>query len=219
VTKMRLMLVDDHTVLRAGLRALFDRQADMVVVAEQESASGARAAIAANRPDVLVLDLTMPGGGGLELVRGLQGHDGAPRILVLTMHDDPAYARSALAAGAAGYVVKTVSEQSLLDAIRAVHRGQLFIDLDDRTKTSAVYGPPGLTPQTAAAAGLSTREGEVLALLGRGYSNQRVAERLDVSPKTVATYKARIADKLGLKTTADFVKYAADNGLIGPDAS
>ncbi|CAN5205161.1 response regulator transcription factor [soil metagenome] len=215
MSKTRLMLIDDHAVVRAGLKALFDRQADMTVVAEADRTSQALTMIEANHPEILVLDLTLPGGGSLELIRTLRSRGDTPRVVVLTMHDDPAYARSALAAGATGYVVKTVGEQELLDAVRAVAHGRVFIDLDDAAKTAAVYhqiGRPGATH------GFSDRELEVLALLGRGHSNQEIATTLDISPKTVATYKARIAEKVGLKSTADFVKYASDNGLLGPEA-
>lgn len=201
-------MVDDHAVLRAGLRALFDRQPDMEVVAEAGSATEALAGVGSAAPEVVVLDLTLPG-GGMGLIGKLLARERAPRVLVLTMHDDPAYARAALAAGATGYVVKTVGEQELLTAIRAAHRGRAFVDLDDDAKTAAVFGP---ARNPVSAAKLSEREAEVLALLGRGHTNQEIADQLDLSPKTVATYKARLGEKLGLHTTADFVKYAADTG-------
>ncbi len=215
--RTRLMLVDDHTVVRAGLRALFDRQDDMAVVAEADSTPDAFARAQAARPEVILLDLTMPGGGSLDLIGKLLRLEPAPRVLVLTMHDDPAYARSALAAGASGYVVKTVSEQDLLSAVRAIRRGQVFVDLDDEAKTASVFGPggPPRTKGRAVVVGkLSERELEVLRLLGQGHTNLVIAERLDISPKTVATYRARIAEKLGLKSTADFVKFAADTGML-----
>lgn len=221
MTKIKVMLVDDHTIVRAGLRALFDRQIDMAVVAETETVQGAAAIIEANRPDVLVLDLTLPGGGSLDLIRLLRARAVSAKILVLSMHDDPAYARSALGAGASGYVVKTIGELDLLAAVRAVNRGRIFIDLDDQTKTASVYSADARSARGAkggSIAQLSEREHEVLALLGRGHSSQDIAERLDVSPKTVATYKARIGEKLGLKTTAEFVKYSHDNGLTKDSA-
>jgi two-component system, NarL family, response regulator NreC len=217
VNKIQVMLVEDHTVVRAGLRMLIDGQADMEVCADVASASAAAALIPARGPDVLLLDLTLPGGGSLPLVESLHGEEASPRILILTMHDAPAYVRAALAAGATGYVVKTIREQDLLNGIRAVHRGQVFVDLDDEIRTASVFG---LLPQAGATglAGvpvkLSGRESNVLRLLGQGYTNQAVAEELGLSPKTVATYRARIAEKLGLKTTVDFVKYATDTGPV-----
>jgi two-component system, NarL family, response regulator NreC len=216
---IRVMLVDDHTVVRAGLRALFDRQQDMEVVAEVGTAAEAMDQARTALPDVVLLDLTLPGGGSLALIGRLRGLKPTVHVLVLSMHDDPAYARSALAAGASGYVVKTVRETDLLAAVRAIGRGQVFVDLDDEARTAAVFGPAGLPRGRGghpATGKLSERELEVLRLLGQGHTNQAVAEQLDISPKTVATYRARIAEKLGLKTTADFVKFAADTGL--PDS-
>jgi two-component system response regulator NreC len=209
------MLVEDHTVVRAGLRMLIDGQQDMETCAEAESAAAAAPLIASQKPDVLLLDLTLPGGGSLPLVESLTQQDAVPRVLMLTMHNAPAYVRAALAAGATGYVVKTIREQELLNGIRAVHRGQVFVDLDDNVRTASVFGSgTQLTGQPRLPAKLSSREEEVLRLLGQGHTNQAVAEQLGLSPKTVATYRARIAEKLGLRTTVDFVKYAADTALF-----
>jgi len=214
-----LMLVDDHAVLRAGLRMLVENEPDMQVVAEAGSTVEALPLVAAANPDLLLLDLTMPGGGSLALIETLAAQPTAPRVLVLTMHNEPAYVRAALSAGAAGYVVKTIGGPDLVAAIRAVHRGQLFVDLDDEERTARLFGslgPRGAGHRPLPAAKLSARELAVLRLLGQGFTNQAVADQLDLSPKTVATYRARIAGKLGLKTTVDFVKYAADIGLLSP---
>lgn len=219
--KTRLMLVDDHKVLRSGLRALINRQSDLEVVAEAGNAADARKLVESVRPEVVVLDLTLPGGGSLELISELVEQGLLPRVLVLSMHNDPAYARAALGAGATGYVVKTVSEEDLLAAIRAVRRGKAVVDLDDEARTASVFGTGGaeMTRGPArAVVGLSPREREVLLLLGQGHTNQAIAVKLDISPKTVATYRARLAEKLGLKTTADFVRYAADTGLLGGES-
>jgi two-component system, NarL family, response regulator NreC len=212
MSAIRVMLVDDHAVFRAGLRLLIGNEPEMRVTAEAESCPAARERQQRDVADVLVLDLTMPGGGSLSLIQDFLGQGIVSRVLVLTMHDEPAYVRAALAAGATGYVVKTVSEIELIDAIRSVHSGKIFLDLDDPQKTSAVFsqllgrsGEADVTP-------LSDREQQVLELLGRGFTNQAVAEQLELSPKTVATYRARIAEKLGLKSTVDFVKFAADVG-------
>lgn len=221
--KLRVMLVDDHAVLRAGLRMLVNSQADMEVVAEADNAADAMVHALTDRPDVVVLDLTMPGGGAMALIERLASQPAPPRILVLTMHDDPAYVRAALAAGSTGYVVKTIGERDLLAAIREAARGRVVVDLDDPARTAAVFGsaatPRKPTDPLIATARLSERETEVLRLLGQGCSNQTVAQRLDLSPKTVATYRARIADKLGLKTTEDFVRYASRTGLLESPAA
>jgi two-component system response regulator NreC len=213
-TPIRLMLIDDHAIVRAGLRALFDDQADMTIVAEADSTRDALKKIDTVTPDVLILDLTMPGGGSLDLIRALHEHPTAPRTLVFTMHDAGSYARSALSAGATGYVVKTVSETDLLAAVRSVARGRIFIDLDNPRATAEVYAHATLP---RGAVGLSQRELEVLSLLGHGHSNREIADKLDISAKTVATYKARITEKVGLKSTADFVKFASDNGLTNDE--
>jgi DNA-binding NarL/FixJ family response regulator len=210
------MLVDDHKVLRSGLRALINQQADLEVVAEADTIREARKLVDSTQPDLVILDLTLPGGGSLELIGELVERGPVPRVMVLSMHNDPAYARAALGAGATGYLVKTVSEEDLLAAIRAVRRGKAVVDLDNEVRTASVFGvggPQSLHAPSEATVGLSQREREVLRLLGQGHTNQAIAEQLDISPKTVATYRARIGEKLGLKTTADFVRYATDTGL------
>jgi DNA-binding NarL/FixJ family response regulator len=213
------MLVDDHKVLRSGLRTLINQQPDLEVVAEADTAREAKVLAAQMQPDLVVLDLSLPDGGSLELVEELVERGPLPRVLILSTHNEPAYARAALGAGATGYLVKSVSEEDLLAAVRAVRRGKAVVDLDDETQTASVFGPGG--PQTVrgptrATVGLSAREREVLRLLGEGHTNQAIAERLDISPKTVATYRARIGEKLGLKSTAEFVRFVADTGRLGP---
>lgn len=205
-------------MLRSGLRALINQQPDLEVVAEAGTTREAQSLVESVRPDLVILDLTLPGGGSFELIAELVERGPLPRVMVLSMHNDPAYARAALGAGATGYVVKTVSEEDLLAAIRAVRRGKAVVDLDDEARTASVFGAAGghaVHAPTEATVGLSPREREVLRLLGQGHTNQAVAEQLDISPKTVATYRARIVEKLGLKTMADFVRFAADLGPSG----
>lgn len=212
------MLVDDHTVLRSGLRLLVNSQADMEVVAEADNSRDVLEIATKFRPDVVVLDLSLPGGPSIPVIERLNAMGVPSRVLVLTMHDDPAYVRAALGAGAKGFVVKTIGEQELLQAIRSVQQGRLVVDLDDASRTAQVFQSPGSRGSAAglaAASRLSSREIEVVRLLGQGFSNLEVAEKLDLSPKTVATYRARIGEKLGLRTTAEFVKYAIDTGMTG----
>jgi two-component system response regulator NreC len=213
--KIKIMLVDDHTVLRSGLKVLINRQADMEVIGEAGTGREMLQLVPKLHPEVVVLDLSMPGGPSLPMIEQLHKLDKKIRVMILSMHDDPAYVRAAMAAGAKGYVVKTISEADLLSAIRMVNRGRVFIDLDDEAKTAEVFQVHSRlnTPSTPK---LSDREIEVLKFLGQGMTNQSIAEQLDISPKTVATYRARLADKLGLKTTAEYVKFAADNGYLGP---
>lgn len=215
--KTRLVLVDDHKVVRSGLRTLINQQADLEVVGEADTAREAAALADRARPDVVVLDLNLPGGGSLELISDLVEKEPPSRVLVLTMHNEPAYARAALAAGATGYVVKTVGEEDLLAAIRAVRRARAVVDLDDETLTAGVFAqaPQASQGRGRPTVGLSPREREVLHLLCQGHTNQSIAEKLDVSPKTVSTYRTRIGEKLGLHSIADFVRYATDTGLSG----
>lgn len=218
---IKVIIVDDHTVLRAGLRAMLGNLADFEVVADVGDAGRVYDLVIEHEPDLVVLDLSMPGGGSMELIEILQSLPNPPRIMILSMHDDPFYARAALAAGATGYVVKTIGEQELVNAMRSVSSGHMFVDLDDVELTRAVFfdgrGPSTTKRPTAK---LSNRERDVLRLIGLGHSNQSVADQLELSAKTVATYRARIGEKLGIKTTADFVKYVSDTGIReAPEAS
>jgi two-component system response regulator NreC len=201
VKKIRLLLADDHAILRAGLRMLFEAQPDMTVVAEAADGEEAIRQAHDTRPDVAVIDLTMPGLGGVETLQRLHRELPATRLLVLTMHDDPAYARVARAAGAAGHVIKDSDSGELLAAIRAVHRGRTFVRVGPE--------PTAPTPLT-----LSPRERQVLGLLAHGHTNREVARRLALSIKTVETHRSRLSDKLGLQSRADLVRLAIALGLL-----
>jgi len=209
VRKIRLLLADDHAILRAGLRMLLEAQPDMAVVAEAADGEEAVRRAHATHPDVAVIDLTMPGLSGVETLQRLRRELPAVRLLVLTMHDDPAYARVAQAAGAAGHVIKDSESAELLAAIRAVHRGRPFV------RVGGEASPAGAAAQrTARAPALSPRERQVLELLARGHTNREVANRLVLSVKTVETHRSRLSDKLGLHTRADLVRLAFDLGLF-----
>jgi two-component system, NarL family, response regulator NreC len=208
--KTRIMLADDHAVLRAGLRTLLAGEPDMEVVGEASDMGQASIEVARLSPDVLVLDLSMPGGSPIQLIKRLHQTSPNTRSLVFTMHNDPVYLRSVLAAGGLGYVVKTAPEPELLAAIRAVAAGRTFVDLDQpESSGTAVKEHP-----VAARAGLSSREQQVLLRLAQGHTNQEIANRLFLSVKTIETYRARIADKLGLRTRADIVRYAVELGIL-----
>lgn len=211
--KIRVMLVDDHAVLRAGLKMLIDGQEDMQVVAESDSIFEITAKVQDALPDVIMLDLTLPGGSALDAIEKLSTATGA-KVLVLTMHDDTAYAVAAMSAGATGYLVKSLSEQEVLAGIRSVHRGRALFDLDDQRLNAELLGILSHRKPGSPASSLSAREQEVLVLLGKGWTNQAIAESLDISPKTVATYRARIGEKLGIHSTADFVRYAHELGIL-----
>lgn len=218
--KTRVLLVDDHALVRAGVRMLLNSQPDLEVVGEAGNAPEASAIARQTQPQVVVLDLSLPGGPSLPLIREFQELSSQPQILILSMHDDPAYVRAALGAGARGYVVKTLNVDDLLQAIRDVARGRLVIDLDDPERTAGVF--QAVNPAMAhpgARSRLSAREQQVLELLCQGHSNLKISEQLDLSPKTVATYRARLSEKLGLRTTAEFVRYGQDVGLSGTTPS
>ena len=215
MAKIRVLIADDHAVLRAGLRLLINAQPDLEVVAEAASAPEVVKQAAAAAPDVVTLDLSMPGGSGVQTIERLRQECPRVRVLVLTMHDDPAYLRAVLAAGGAGYVVKTAADTELLTAIRAVAQGRTFVDLNlSGGQVQAVLGGGG-GRRAAGLDQLSPREREVLGYLAQGHTHQQIADRLFLSVKTVETYRARIADKLGLRTRADVVRYAVEVGLLG----
>jgi two-component system response regulator NreC len=218
-SKIRVMIADDHSILRAGLRMLVNAQTDMEVVAEAPDGEQAVRAARETKPDVALLDLTMPRGGGTaalqKIVRGCR----ETRVLILTMHDDPAYLRSVLAAGALGYVLKRSVDAELLAAIRAVHRGGTFVDpslanvlVED---VLAKKGARARAPRPLNI--LSERELQVLGLVARGFSSPQIAKQIFVSVKTVETYRSRLADKLGLRKRSDMVRFAVQMGLLTPE--
>lgn len=215
MAKIRVLVADDHAVLRSGLRLLINAQPDLHVVGEAGDAVGAVEQARLLRPDVISLDLAMPGSEGVGVIERLRRECPMSRILVLTMHGDPAFFRAALAAGAAGYVVKTAADTELVSALRAVYQGRTFVDVPLGEQAGRVFSAPAPAPVPSADR-LSRREREVLRLLAEGHTNQQTADRLHLSVKTIETYRARVVEKLGLRNRADLVRYALDVGLISP---
>lgn len=214
--KITLLLADDHAVLRAGLRMLLENQPDMQVVGEAPDGITALRLTQELWPQVLLLDVSMPGMDGLQALRAIRVAAPDCRVLLLTMHEEEAILRQALQSGAAGYVLKKSAETELLSAIRAVARGEAFVD-PGMTKVM-VEGYLGLPPASAAdgleAESLTPREVEVLQLVVAGHTNREVAEKLVISVKTVETHKAHIADKLGVKSRVEWLRYARRNKLL-----
>lgn len=215
MSKIRLLLADDHTVLRAGLKALFNAQPDMEVVAE---ASDGEEAIRMSRelsPDVVLMDISMPGINGFKATSEIRKQNPAVKILALTMHEDDSYLHQMLRAGADGYVPKKAADTELMAAIRASYRGEHFIhsSVASGLVTMARQQEPELLKNKGADV-LSQRETEVLQLLALGYTNQQIAEELCLSVKTVESYRARIKAKLGLEGRAHLVRYAIEIGLL-----
>jgi two-component system, NarL family, response regulator NreC len=214
---IRVLIADDHAILRAGLRMLIDSQQDMTVIAEAENGEQAIRMAGTAQPDVVILDITMPGGGGLQAISEILKSNPSIRILLLTMHEETAYLRTALAAGAAGYVLKKSVDANLLAAIRAVKKGRSYVDSELATGLLQHAMPDlagsGRGPNDV----LSERELQVLKLVAEGFSSREIAERIFVGVKTVETYRGRFAEKLGLRSRADLVRYALDAGLLSPE--
>jgi DNA-binding NarL/FixJ family response regulator len=217
MAQIRILIADDHAVVRAGLRMLINAQPDMKIVAEVADSQEALRLIPGTGADVLILDLSMPGLPSIELIERLGRDCPQTRVLVLTMHDDPAYFRTVLAAGGFGYVVKTAADGELVTAIRAVHQGRTFFNVNHAG--SLVANPPrrGTNggPASPPIGALSPREREVLELVALGHTNQEIAKRLFLSVKTIETYRARLGTKLGLRSRAELVRYALEAGLLG----
>ncbi len=211
--KIKLLLVDDHSILRAGLRLLLNSQPDMEVVGEAGDGVEALRLAEETRPDVVIMDLTMPGEGGIEATRRIRQAVPEAKVLVLTMHDDGAYLRAALAAGAAGFVVKQAADTELLSAIRAVSSGRTVVFSGLTCDPAELLGRPDGGSREGLAL-LSEREKEVLRLLALGYTNHEIAELLFISVKTVESHKSRIMEKLGCTRRVDLVRFALEHGLI-----
>jgi two-component system, NarL family, response regulator NreC len=210
--RIRILLADDHTVLRSGLRALLSAQADLEVVGEAAEGGEALRLAQMLKPDVAVMDIGMPGVSGIDATARIRRELPSTKVLILSMHDDQGYLRQALRAGASGYVLKKAADTELLAAIRAASRGEVF--LDPSLAKGFVEDVVLLKPLGPEIPALSEREREVLHLLARGHTNQQVADRLCIGVKSVETYKARLMEKLGLKGRAELVRYALTHGLL-----
>jgi two-component system response regulator NreC len=213
--KIKVALADDHAILRAGLKMLINAQGDMEVVSEASDGAEAIQVVTRTKPDVALIDLTMPRGGGVSALRELTRSCPETRILVLTMHDDPAYLRAVFAAGAFGYVLKRSVDAELLAAIRAVHRGRTFVD----PSMANIFVHDALATKRADntvrhKSVLSDRELQVLKLVALGHTSQEISKQITVSVKTVETYRSRFRDKLGLQTRSDAVRFALEMGLL-----
>jgi len=207
---IRVVIADDHAVLRHGVRSLLDAQPDISVVAEAGDTDSAVARCVELLPDVAILDLTMPGGGGLVALRAIGAKCPSVRVIVLTMHDDVAHMRAVLDAGAVGYLAKRSAGPDLLEAVREVHQGRTYV-----RASLAKASPKGALPDAAAVtAVLSPRELEVLKLLALGHSNREVALHIGITKKSIDTYRLRLQEKLGIKGRAELVRCALSAGLL-----
>ena len=208
---IRVVLVDDHAILRSGLRRVLDAEPDIEVVGEAESADRAVFEALANKPDVVVMDLVMPGKSGIEGMPAVLQAVPDVKLLVLSMQDDPRYVREAFEAGAAGYVLKEAADTEVVGALRAVAAGERYVH---PTLGARLVAAEAEERKRADADPLSEREREVLRLLTLGHTNQEIAKMLYISVRTAETHRAHIMQKLRLSSRAELVRYALENGLI-----
>lgn len=214
-----LLIADDHAVMRAGLRLLLASQQDMHVVGECGTHGQVLEALRTSpRPiDVVTLDLTMPGGPPAAIIEEIVRHHPRTRVVVLTMHDDPSYARMAMAAGASGFVVKSAADTELIEAIRTVASGGTHVGIP--AAAAGRHKPTTVTPGHPAIDALSPREREVLVLIARGHSNQQIADKLFLSVKTIESYRSRLMTKLGLENRSELTRLALETGLLASEPS
>lgn len=212
MSRIRVLVVDDHAILREGVVALVGTQPDLEVVGQAGDGFEAVEVARRTEPDVAIVDLSMPGRGGIDLIRRLGEVTPKTRVLVLSMHEDAAYLRSALEARAHGYVAKRAAGVKLLDGLRAVARGEAYVSLPAEVVAQTFRG----NGRTSRAEGghLTAREKQVLVLIADGHTNKEIGAKLEISKKSVDTYRARIYDKLGVRSRAEIVRYAADAGLL-----
>jgi two-component system response regulator NreC len=204
---IRIVLADDHAVVRSGLRLLLDGERDFEVVAEASNVEEAKRYVRGHHPAVLVLDLNMPDGSSLDAIPVIREEAPSTQIVVLTMQQEPAFARRALGAGALGYVLKEAADDELVEAVHRAARGESYLNphLGARLASEPPPGPPD---------DLSEREVDVLRLIALGHTNTEIAEQLYLSVRTVETHRAHIQQKLDLSTRAELVQYALGRGLI-----
>jgi len=205
---IRIVIVDDHAVVRSGIRLLLDAEDDLVVVAEAGSAREAVFEVRASKPDVVLLDVTMPDESGIEVLPRLLHEAPTAKFLILTMENDPRYVREAFARGASGYVLKEAVDAEVVAAIRAVAGGESYVN---PALGARIVALEAAARAEAAADPLSDREREILRLLALGHTNQEIAKHLYISVRTAETHRAHIMQKLQLTTRADLVRYAIEH--------
>jgi two-component system, NarL family, response regulator NreC len=207
--QIRVLLADDHTLMRRSLRLLLDGEDDMDVIAEANDLAAVARDVDAHEPHVLVLDLSMPDGSSVEAIGRLRERAPDTQIVVMTMEENPVFAKRAFAAGALGFVAKELADAELPPAVRAAARGEEFVSPRVAVRLDALHR--SLTDDA-----LSPREVEVLRLIALGHTSVEIARKLHLSPRTVETHRANVHRKLGLATRAGLVRYALRRGLMSP---
>jgi DNA-binding NarL/FixJ family response regulator len=213
MSKIRLLIADDHGIVRSGLRLLLDRQPDIEVIGEAEDGVEAVKLALAERPDLCILDVGMPRLTGLQATREIRAHAPEVAVLILSMHDDERYLFEALKAGASGYVLKREADQALVAAVRAVLRGEPFLtNAAERELVREWMADGSEGPREA----LSPREQEVVKLIAEAHTNAQIAEVLHLSEKTVESHRGNVLRKLGMRDRVELVRYAIRRGLVEP---
>ena len=217
MSSLRLVLVDDHALVRAGLRALLGEMNGVSVVAEASDGREALQLIAEHKPDIALLDISLPGLNGLEVAARVATDHPATRVIILSMHGDDESVRRALTAGAAGYLLKNSDRSELELALRTVARGDAWLSPAVTKKVVLAFAEGTRTPAQGAFEVLTPRQREVLQLIAEGHSSKEIAGRLHLSPKTVETHRTELMARLGIHGVAGLVRYAIQIGLVQPD--
>jgi two-component system, NarL family, response regulator NreC len=213
-TPIRVLIVDDHPVVRSGLRGMLESAADIEVVGEAGDAKQAVFETRAQKPDIILMDVVMPGPSGIEAIPDVLHEAPDVKVLILSMQDDPNYVRQAFAAGAAGYVLKEAADTDLVAAVREVAGGGRYVHA---TLGALIVAADAEERERAEQDPLSDRERDVLHLLALGHTNQEISDKLFISVRTAETHRAHIMQKLRLSTRAELVRYALDQGLLERD--
>lgn len=214
-SRIRILLADDHTILRAGLRMMLNAQPDMEVIGEAQDGKQAINATMHLQPDIVLMDITMPDMGGIEATRQIKRIAPEVKVLVLTMHENDEYVFQALRAGASGYILKEAADTELITALHVLRSGQFYLSPSAQSVIVGDYLQRVHTGEEKDSYNnLTEREKEILKLVAEGYTNNQIAERLVISPKTVDTHRTHVMDKLNLHSRAELVKYAMRRGLL-----
>lgn len=214
---LRVLLADDHALVRAGLRALLNDLPGIEVVAETGDGREALRLVRERKPDIAMIDISMPGLNGLDVAARIAHDRPATRVIIVSMHGDDATVRRALTAGAAGYLLKNSDRAELEMALRTVARGDTWLTPTLTKRVVAAFTQETKSPEAGPFAALTPRQREVLQLVAEGYSNKEIAQRLDVAPKTVETHRTELMERLGIHGVAGLVRYAIQVGLVRPE--
>jgi DNA-binding NarL/FixJ family response regulator len=214
VNQLRVFLADDHAIIREGLKSLIRSQTDMIVIGETDNGRTALSQAIKLRPDVVVMDISMPELNGMLVTERLKQECPETKVLVLTVHEDKGYVQHMLKCGVSGYILKRAVVEELISAIRTVATGNIYLESSLAEKVLGNYAHKHSVGESSAHGELSARETEVLRLTARGYGNKEIANKLAISTRTVETYKGRLMEKLGFRSRVDIVRYAIDRGWL-----